>query len=217
MPNVDLEFMPLAEQRRVQEARLSEHVRFCREHSPYYRNLPKTPEVITLDNLVDLPFTDKNQFALDNARFLAVPLSQIVDIVFSSGTTGEPTPVMFTSEDLDRLATNEARALAACGITANDTALLTCTLDRCFVAGFAYCSGLQKLGAACIRNGISSLESHFTVMRKLQPSVLVGVPVFLSRLGRFLRQNCGSAEAATVRHLVCIGEHCGMNICALWR
>ena len=206
MPDADFDFMPLAEQRRIQTVRLREHIRYCREHSPYYRGLKEATEAVTLDSLANIPLTDKAQFALDNARFLSVPPSQIVDIVFSSGTTGEPTPVMYTAEDLVRLASNEARAFVACGITSEDTALLTCTLDRCFVAGFAYCSGLQQLGAACIRNGISSLESHRAVMQKLRPTVLVGVPVFLSRLGRFLRQNDGASEAASVRHLVCIGE-----------
>lgn len=151
MPDAIIDFLPLVEQRRIQTVRLREHVRYCREHSPYYGALTQTPDTVTLENLADIPFTDKAQFAVDNARFLAVPPAQIVDIVFSSGTTGEPTPVMYTVEDLARLANNEARAFAASGITAADTALLTCTLDRCFVAGFAYCSGLQKLGAACIR------------------------------------------------------------------
>jgi phenylacetate-CoA ligase len=206
VPDAIIDFLPLVEQRRIQTVRLREHVRYCREHSPHYGALTQTPDTVTLENLADIPFTDKAQFAVDNARFLAVPPAQIVDIVFSSGTTGEPTPVMYTVEDLARLANNEARAFAASGITAADTALLTCTLDRCFVAGFAYCSGLQKLGAACIRNGISSLESHQAIMRKMRPTVLVGVPVFLRRLGCFLRQNNGAFEAAGVRHLICIGE-----------
>ena len=168
------------------------HLRYCREHSPYYRNLGE-----------DIPLTDKSTFAERNAEFLAVPRSEIVDIVLSSGTTGEPTPVMYTASDLARLAELEARAFASCGVTSDDTALLTCTMDRCFVAGFAYCSGLQKLGAAVARNGISPVESHAAVMRTLRPTVIVGVPVFLRLLGRALD---GNADARRVRRLICIGE-----------
>lgn len=207
MPDPDVSFLSLDEQRQIQTTRLREHVQHCRTHSPFYRALLKdVPDDITPDTLADLPLTDKSVFAERNTEFLAVPRAEIVDIVFSSGTTGHPTPVMYTAEDLARLASNEARAFAAGGITPEDTALLTCTLDRCFVAGFAYCIGLQKLGVACLRNGINSLESHAAVMRRLTPTVLVGVPVFLNRLGHFLIRNEGTREAANVRHLVCIGE-----------
>ena len=199
-------FLPPEQQRIVQEQRLREHFRYCMEASPFYRSRLRKTEKITLESLADIPFTDKPLFAQNNADFLAVPRSAIVDIVFSSGTTGVPTPVMYTREDLNRLASNEAQAFAACGITAEDSALLTCTLDRCFVAGFAYCTGLQRLGVACIRNGISSLESHAEAMRSLKPSVLVGVPVFLRRLGLFLQEAAEQSSIQAVRKLVCIGE-----------
>ena len=209
-------FLPLEQQRIIQGQRLREHFRTCLEASPFYRSRLRKTNDITLESLSEIPFTDKPLFARYNSEFLAVPRSAIVDIVFSSGTTGVPTPVMYTGEDLNRLASNEATAFAACGITAEDTALLTCTLDRCFVAGFAYCIGLQRLGAACVRNGISSLESHAEVMRTLKPTVLVGVPVFLRRLGLFLQQNAGHSSALDVRRLVCIGEPLrDENLCAL--
>ena len=196
VPDADICFLPLAEQRAIQTARLGEHIRYCRERSPYYRTL-------AMGDFAAIPMTGKREFAERNAEFLAVPRSEIVDIVFSSGTTGLPTPVMYTASDLARLAEHEARAFASCGVTAEDTALLTCTMDRCFVAGFAYCTGLQKLGVAVARNGISLIESHAAVMRTLSPTVIVGVPVFLRLLGRALD---GNAEAHRVRRLVCIGE-----------
>ena len=185
-------------------AAIAEHIAYCRAHSPYYRELLKDfPKEISADDFARIPTTAKAVFAERNAEFLAAPRAEIADIVFSSGTTGLPTPVFYTASDLARLAEQEARAFASCGVTAEDSALLTCTMDRCFVAGFAYCSGLQKLGAATIRNGISQLENHAIVMRALRPTVIVGVPVFLSRLGALLD---GSAEAAHVRRLICIGE-----------
>ena len=188
-------FLPLAEQCAIQAERLREHVRYCRERSPYYRGVPEAFSAIRA--------TDKRTFAERNQAFLAVPRTEIADIVLSSGTTGAPTPVMYTASDLTRLAEQEARAFVSCGITPEDTALLTCTMDRCFVAGFAYGTGLQRLGAAVARNGISPLESHAAVMRMLAPTVIVGVPVFLRLLGRFLD---GNADARRVRRLVCIGE-----------
>ena len=82
-----------------------------------------------------LPLTDKTALSLANDDFLAVPTSQIVDIVLSSGTTGKPTTMMYTENDLRRLAYNEEISFASCGLTQDDIVLLTCTMDRCFIAG----------------------------------------------------------------------------------
>lgn len=205
-----LEFQPPEEFRAVQEARLRDHLRTCLERSPFYRRrlagLDLNPERFTLEQLAELPTTAKAEFAEANADFLAVPREQIADIVLSSGTTGEPTPVMYTAPDLERLAWNEALSFAGCGVTAADTALLTCTLDRCFVAGLAYYLGLRRLGAAVLRNGLNSLESHLEIIRRLRPTLVVGVPGFLRRLGVFLHEHAGAPERLGIRRLVCIGE-----------
>lgn len=187
---------------------LREHLARCRRHSPFYRSLLAglAPEEVTLESLADLPLTDKVDFSERNTEFLAVSPEKIVDIVLSSGTTGAPSAVMYSEHDLRRLAYNEAVSLAACGVTNRDTALLTCTMDRCFVAGLAYQTGLRQLGAAVIRSGASTLASQCDLIRRLHPTVLVGVPTFLRKLGRFLGENGLDPAATSVRNLVCIGE-----------
>ena len=61
--------------------------------------------------------------------------------------------------------------------------LLTCTIDRCFIAGLAYYSGVIQMGATAIRNGLNTLESHAEIMRLSHPGAIVGVPSFLAKLG----------------------------------
>lgn len=203
-----LAWMPASQARPRQETLLRRHLRYCLRASPFYRRKlgDIDPDDITLDNLHRLPLTAKAEFADHNAEFRAVPDRRVRDIVFSSGTTGEPTPVIYTERDLDRLARNEAWSFAACGVRPGDVALLTCTLDRCFIAGYAYYSGLRRLGAACIRHGVGSLDSHGDVIRRLRPTVVVGVPSFLLRLGRHLAERREGAAGLSVRRLVCIGE-----------
>ena len=198
----------IADIRSAQEELLRAHLDYCKRNSPYYRNVLAgvAPEEVTLDSLAALPFTDKAIFSQHNDDFLAVPREAIVDIVLSSGTTGSPSTVMYTERDLRRLAYNEALSFAACGVTRQDVALLTCTLDRGFVAGLAYQMGLRQLGAAVIRNGASTLQSHSDIVRSLKPTLLVGVPTFLRKLGHFLRENGVDPAATSVRKLVCIGE-----------
>ena len=205
-----LEFYSSDEIRALQESRLNSHLSYVASNSPYYRSFFHkhgiAVEKITLDSLAEIPCTDKTVFGNDNDTFLAVPLARIVDIVLSSGTTGRSTKVMYTENDLRRLAYNEEISFASCGLNSDDVVLLTCTIDRCFIAGLAYFSGVRNLGAAAIRNGLSSVESHREIIRRLKPTAIVGVPTFLLKLGQFLITEGIDPASTGVKKLVCIGE-----------
>jgi phenylacetate-CoA ligase len=194
----------------AQTARLREHLTYCKKHSPAYRTkLEKFPldlSTVELSQLQQLPFTEKIDIEKDPDSFCAVSSAAIADIVLSSGTTGEPLKIIYTEKDLSRLAYNEAQSFSACGVKAGDVALLTCTLDRCFVAGLAYFLGMRRLGAASIRNGHGSLESHTSVIKKMKPTVIVGVPSFLKKLGLHMRGIGLVPSNVGVDKLICIGE-----------
>jgi phenylacetate-CoA ligase len=113
---------------------------------------------------------------------------------------------MYTENDLKRLAYNEEISLAGCGITADDIVLLTCTLDRCFIAGLAYFLGVRSLGAAAVRNGLNSVASHLETMLRIKPTVIIGVPSFILKLGRYLEAKGVAPREIGVSRLVCIGE-----------
>jgi phenylacetate-CoA ligase len=204
------EFCGSDEIRTMQESRLQNHLQYVASHSPYYRALFREHGIdisgITLDSLAMIPLTDKTILSDQNDSFLAVSMSQIVDIVLSSGTTGRSTKVMYTENDLRRLAYNEEISFASCGMNRDDIVLLTCTVDRCFIAGLAYFSGIRTLGAAAIRNGLSSVESHLEIIRRLKPTAIVGVPTFLLKLGQFLEKEGVDPAMVGVKKLVCIGE-----------
>jgi len=196
--------------KKLQEKKLCDHLVYCGKHSPYYQKILKDScldfERITLEQLCELPFTDKSDLEKYNNDFCAVSPVKIVDIVLSSGTTGRPTRIIYTDYDLNRLAYNEKKSFAGCGITAEDIVLLTCTLDRCFVAGLAYFLGVRSLGAAAIRNGLNTLENQKDIILRMNPSVIVGVPTFLKKLGLYLQNNKIDPAKTTVSKLVCIGE-----------
>jgi len=205
-----LEFSSPQEIRAVQEGLLRRHLLYLAAHSPYYRSLFKTrsinPAAITLDTLHTLPLTDKTALGQHNDEFLAISRSAIVDMVLSSGTTGKPTTMLYTENDLRRLAYNEELSLESCGLTRDDIVLLTCTMDRCFIAGLAYFSGVRSLGAAAIRNGLSGFESHLDIIERLKPTAIVGVPTFLLKLGQFLQSRDIDPRQSGISRLICIGE-----------
>ncbi len=205
----NIEFQSANKIRKTQDTLLKEHLAHCQKNSPYYRKLFKTkkpPLQINLGNLASLGFTDKADIEKYNDDFLAVSPAEVSEIVLSSGTCGTPTKIAYSEWDLKRLAYNEEQSFASCGFTDKDTVLLTCTLDRCFVAGIAYYSGIRALGATAVRNGLNSLESHLELIRRLKPTALVGVPSFLRKLGLYLDQKGFAAKNSGVKKIVCIGE-----------
>ena len=201
-----LDFLPPEELRVMQTLILREHLQFCSQYSPYYKRLfgNRDWSRFTPDRLPELPLTEKCYIAKDPEDFQASPWRDVMDVVFSSGTTGTPCRIVYTAGDMERLAYNEQCCFAAAGMTPDDKVLLTCTLDRCFVAGMAYYQGVCRLGASAIRNGLNTLESHAEVIRTLRPSMIVGVPSFLRHLGKHLGERGVSVDS--VRALICIGE-----------
>ena len=201
---------PEADFRAAQNERLYRHLHHCARNSPYYRRLFDQnhiyPEKISLENLSELPMTGKPELETMNDDFLAVEPDKVVDIVYSSGTTGQPTKIAYTENDLQRLAYNEHLSLSLTGITSTDTILLTCTMDRCFVAGLAYFLGSRDIGAAVIRNGHGTMNSHCRIIERAAPTTIIGVPSFLLKLGQHLQKENISPGKSSVKRLVCIGE-----------
>jgi len=202
----DRSFSSRDEVRRLQDRLLAEHLRYCRSRSPFYRErFASFPDRdYDFDFLQELPTTSKRDLAEHNEAFFAVPAGEIADICFTSGTTGTPCRIVYTASDLDRLAYNDACGYRAAGMRPGDKVLLTCTIDRCFIAGLAYYQGVVKFGAAAIRNGLNTLESHAEVISTLHPENIIGVPSFLAKLGAYLAD--AGLDGSCVKRLICIGE-----------
>jgi len=204
IPRQNGKYSDLSEIKILQEKLLNEHIAYCRKNSPYYASLNLPKKKISLEQLCDIPATDKKTFAERNPDFIAVPQTHISDISLTSGTTGSPCLMAYTQHDLERLTLNDAIGFADAGVSAQDTVLLTCTMDRCFIAGLAYYSACRKLGAAAIRNGLNSIHSHAQLIRDFRPTTIVGVPSFLAKLGEFMSHE--NMQRDSVRRLICIGE-----------
>ncbi len=205
-----IEKLGSSEVRSVQEKLLKKQLEHIASNSPFYRNMFQQEEIkvekLSLMDLSKLPLTDKTDLEKYNHDFLAVPFTKVADIVLSSGTTGKPTKMMYTNNDLSRLAYNEKVAFTRIGITTEDIVLLTCTMDRCFIAGLAYYSGALAVGAATVRNGLNTFESHVEIIKNMSPTVIVGVPSFLYKMALFLNENGIESNRISVNKLICIGE-----------
>lgn len=192
-------------------------VRLLRQHliraarAPFYKELFKEndlgPETIeSLSDLAEIPFTDRQELDRQGSLFQTVPDEQIVDLALTSGTTGPPVKVPYTAADLERLAFNETMAFWGAGIRPGDICLIAVTLDRCFIAGLAYYTGLVKLGAKTIRSGPGQPARQWELIRTLKPTVIVGVPTFLLQLAGWAADRGIDPSGAGIRTLVTIGE-----------
>ena len=132
--------------------------------------------------------------------------SQIVETVITSGSAGNPLPFALTSNDLDRLAFNEALSFHGAGVTAEDRVQILVSLDRLFIAGMAYYRGLVLLGANTMRLGVVPNDMHKYYFESLKPTVLVGVPSYLNKLAIELGKQGFDTKSMGVKKVICIGE-----------
>ena len=178
--------------------------RHAAQHSPYYRELfggaTKVPD------LRDVPTVEKSVLSARNLDFLCVPRERVVEIVTTSGTTGEPLLWMLTESDVKRLAVNERLSFECAGLTAADTVLVAVAMDRCFMAGLAYWLGLRELGCAVVRAGASSPLLVLELIERVQPTAIVAVPSFLRVIAGKAREKKCELSACPVTKAICIGE-----------
>jgi phenylacetate-CoA ligase len=189
---------------RTVEELWAETFRHAAARSPYYRDVFRDSKELPL--LGSVPTVDKQTLSERNQDFLCVPRAQIVEIVTTSGTTGEPLLWMLTEADVQRLALNEKLSFGCAGLTSADTVLVAVAMDRCFMAGLAYWLGLREIGCALVRTGAANPMLVLEMIQRVQPTAIVAVPSFLRLVAEKAREAGVDLVNGPVRKAVCIGE-----------
>ena len=153
--NESIECMDRESLRKIQSIRLKKTVERVYHDTPFYRKkmqeLGITPDDInSIDDIVKLPFTTKYDLR-DNYPFglCAVPMSQIVRIHASSGTTGKPTVVGYTRKDLSALSECLSRAFTAYGAGSSDIFQVSYGYGL-FTGGLGAHAGAENIGVSFI-------------------------------------------------------------------
>ena len=196
----------------IQEQKLQELLVYLSRHSPFYKELfaKHQVEIRTIKSPGDLPgipTTNKDDLQRRNEDFLCVQLEKIIEYTSTSGTLGSPVMIALTENDLNRLAYNEYNSFVCADGSAKDIYQLMLTLDRQFMAGIAYYSGLRKLGAAIIRLGPGVPSLQWETIRRLKPTVIVAVPSFILKLIQFAKEFQIDLNKSSVKKVICIGEN----------
>lgn len=145
--------------------------------SPFYRNKLHSagiaPEDIkSLDDLKRLPFTT-SQDLTDDYPFplLSTPMSRVVRIHASSGTTGKRKVLSYTQKDLDDWTHFFARCYEMADLTAEDKVQI-CVGYGVWTAGVSFQSGCEKFGAMAIPAGPGNLEMQMEFLVDFQTTVM---------------------------------------------
>lgn len=179
----EIETMNRKDMEELQLRKLKWVVGYCLENVPFYtKRLTEagvTPEKIkSLSDIKYIPVTTKDDLR-DNYPFgnFAVPMKKIVRVHASSGTTGKPTVVGYTKNDLEMWSDCMARLLAAVNITDEDIAQVSFGYGMFTgLVGLHY--GLEKLGAAVVPNSSGNTEKALMFMRDFKTTTLIATPSY---------------------------------------
>ena len=206
-----IEFKSSEEIKEYQNQKLQEQLKYLATHSKFYQDLFEKNQIDwqsirSIEDLVKIPVTSKNDLQQFNSDFLCVLPTEIIDYSTTSGTLGDPVTFGLTDKDLDRLATNEMNSFQRIGVQKGDVVQLMTTIDRRFMAGLAYFLGLRKIGAGVIRVGAGVPQLQWDSILKYQPKYLVAVPSFLLKMIDYAEKNDIDYQNSSVKAVLCIGE-----------
>jgi phenylacetate-CoA ligase len=196
----------------MQEQKLQQLLAYLNQNSPFYKELFAAnnidiTDIKTLDDLKRIPTTVKEDLQTRNDDFMCVSRDKIIEYSSTSGTLGSPVTIALTENDLQRLAYNEYSSFTCADGRPDDVYQLMLTLDRQFMAGLAYYSGIRMIGAGIIRLGPGVPSLQWDTILRLKPTAIVAVPSFIHKLIQYATEHHIDINSSTVKKAICIGEN----------
>jgi len=194
----EIETADAATMRRTQEEKLRPQVAHAYANSPFYREKldaagVRPEQIKTLDDLVRLPFTTKDDLKSDQAenppwgKILAVPFEECLRVHFTSATTGRPVAFLDTPEDWYGFYHSYARSLYAFGIRRSDVVMAAFGYGP-YIGFWSGFYAAQDLGCLLFPAGGYSTEQRIDVLRTYPITVLGCTPSYALHLAETARQ-----------------------------
>jgi len=178
--------------------------------TPLYANLYKSHGINRNDiknkqDLSKLPTVSKNNINEDFTKAIAKP-NDVIKYHTTSGTSGNPTVVAFTKNDWDIYVRQNTKCLKLIGATKHDT-FYNSTPYGMFFAGMVLHDASINLGGKVIPAGaLSTAEAHLSLIQIFNPSVFIGIPQFLLKLGRTIIDMGNDPRELSFKKAYCLGE-----------
>lgn len=188
----------------LQSGQLSRMIQRMYDHVPFYRNRFKEKgiepgDIGSVDQLKELPFTTKEDLR-ENYPFglFTVPQSDVVRIHASSGTTGKPTVVGYTRQDIDIWSEVVARSLTMADIHSGDTIQVAYGYGP-FTGGLGLHYGAERVGATVIPISSGNTRKQLQFMTDFNATVLACTPSYAAHLGESILKEGISPEDVKLR------------------
>ncbi len=186
-PLHDIETASVDELRTLQLQRMKKSLHHAYNNSSAYKakfdaHGVHPDDLHNLEDLARFPFTGKLDLR-DNYPFgmFAVPMEQIVRVHASSGTTGKPTVVGYTQDDIEVWADVVARSIRAAGGCAADKVHVSYGYGL-FTGGLGAHYGAERLGCAVIPMSGGQTEKQVQLIRDFDPDIIMVTPSYMLNL-----------------------------------
>jgi len=187
-----MECAPREAMRQIQSQRLQETVQRVYHNVPAYRRKMQEAGLVpadikSIDDLPKLPFTTKQDLR-DNYPFgmFTVPMSEIVRVHASSGTTGKSTVVGYTRKDLTLWAEVVTRSLVMAGVHRNDIVQVAYGYGL-FTGGLGLHYGTENLGATVIPISGGNTEKQIQLMQDFGTTAVACTPSYALHLAEIMQ------------------------------
>ncbi|MDM0108995.1 phenylacetate--CoA ligase [Variovorax sp. J22R24] len=186
----------------LQLQRLRWSLKHAYDNVPHYRKAfdekgVHPDDLKQLSDLAKFPFTTKKDLR-DNYPFglFAVPREQVVRVHASSGTTGKPTVVGYTKNDIDTWASLVARSIRAAGGRAGDIVHVSYGYGL-FTGGLGAHYGAERLGCTVIPMSGGQTEKQVQLIRDFKPDIIMVTPSYMQVIiEEFVRQGLDPRESS---------------------
>lgn len=182
--NPQIERMPVDELEKLQEQKLKNLVSYVYNHSPFYRERfdsagVKPEDIKSLKDLTKLPFTYKKDLRdTYPTGMFCVPNKQLVRFHVSSGTTGKPTVVGYTMNDIKEWSKSLGRALTSIGVGREDVIQVSYGYGL-FTGGLGMHYGAEEVGATVLPISAGSTEKQLELMQDLGTTAIACTPSYM--------------------------------------
>lgn len=198
------------------DARYRAQIAYLFENSPFYRERLRAagyggPEAVGgIADIAQLPFTEKDDLRRTRSAerpigaHLAAPMSDVVRVYSTSGTTGTPCYIPLTNHDLSNWITISSRSYGASGASAGEKIISTYNAGP-FAAGAAL-DAFAALGLCHIPIGSGNTERLMTSVQILKPDIIALTPSYALHLLEWAAARGIDTAGSSVRRLMVAGE-----------
>ena len=173
--------------------------------APFYKErltkvgITSPKNIKSLDDLKKIPFTTKNDLRDGFPYgFLSIPKEEVVRLHASSGTTGIPTTIYFSRDDIKQWARYMARCIYGTGCTKSDVFQNMITYGL-FTGGLGMHQGGEEVGMLVIPAGPGNTARQFKMMQDYKTTVLHATPSFLLHLETKMKEAGVTRESLSLK------------------